>query len=115
MKAICENPTPPSKMKIRLAYTEGNVCKDTKNHELQIMFHLSTMRHRNNFYIFLSLTVKSENILLKIYCLLRLQSQKFILSSVQVLNSLSPSAVYWFSRLILSTVKLNGSSFTFLS
>ena len=27
--------TPPFKMEIRLVYTEGNVCKDTKNHELQ--------------------------------------------------------------------------------
>ena len=35
-KAICKNPTPRFKMKIRLVYTEGNVCKDTKNHELQI-------------------------------------------------------------------------------
>ena len=35
-KAICKNPTPRFKMKIRLIYTEGNVCKDTKNHELQI-------------------------------------------------------------------------------
>ena len=27
--------TTPFKMEIRLVYTEGNVCKDTKNHELQ--------------------------------------------------------------------------------
>ena len=27
--------TPLFKMEIRLIYTEGNVCKDTKNHELQ--------------------------------------------------------------------------------
>ena len=34
IKVICDNPTPPFKMEIRLVYTEGNVCKDTKNHEL---------------------------------------------------------------------------------
>ena len=27
--------TPPFQMEFRLVYTEGNVCKDTKNHELQ--------------------------------------------------------------------------------
>ena len=27
--------TRPFKMEIRLVYIEGNVCKDTKNHELQ--------------------------------------------------------------------------------
>ena len=27
--------TPPFKMEIRNIYIEGNVCKDTKNHELQ--------------------------------------------------------------------------------
>ena len=27
--------TPLFKMGVRLAYTESNVCKDTKNHELQ--------------------------------------------------------------------------------
>ena len=35
IKAICGNPTHPFKMEIRVVYTEGNVCKDTKNHELQ--------------------------------------------------------------------------------
>ena len=35
IEAICENLTPPFKMEIRFVYTEGNVCKDTKNHELQ--------------------------------------------------------------------------------
>ena len=27
--------TPPFKIEIRLVYTEGNVCRYTKNHELQ--------------------------------------------------------------------------------
>ena len=35
IKGICGNPTPAFKMEIRLVYTEGNACKDTKNHELQ--------------------------------------------------------------------------------
>ena len=35
IKAICGSPTLPFKMAIRLVYAEGNVCKDTKNHELQ--------------------------------------------------------------------------------
>ena len=35
IKAICGNPTPSLKMEIRLVYTEGDVCKDTKNNELQ--------------------------------------------------------------------------------
>ena len=35
IKAICGNPSPPFKMEIGLVYTEGNACKDTKNHELQ--------------------------------------------------------------------------------
>ena len=35
IKAIYGNPTLPFKMKIRFAYTEGNVFKDIKNHELQ--------------------------------------------------------------------------------
>ena len=26
---------PPFKMEIRIVYTEGNVCEDTKNHELE--------------------------------------------------------------------------------
>ena len=26
---------PPFKMEIRIVYTEGNVCKDTKNYELK--------------------------------------------------------------------------------
>ena len=26
---------PPFKMEIKILYTEGNVCKDTKNHKLQ--------------------------------------------------------------------------------
>ena len=43
------------------------------------MFHLSVMRRRNNFHIFLSLTAKPENKPLNIYYALRLQSQKFIL------------------------------------
>ena len=43
---------PPLRMEIRIVYTEGNVCKDTKNHELQKMFHLSTMERRNYFRIF---------------------------------------------------------------
>ena len=30
LKAICRNSTPSFKMKIRLVYTKGNVCKDTK-------------------------------------------------------------------------------------
>ena len=29
------NTTTPFKMEIRLVYTDGNVCKDAKNHELQ--------------------------------------------------------------------------------
>ena len=46
-------------MEIKLAYTEGDVCKDTKNHaELNCsMFQLATMAYRNHFHIFLSLTV----------------------------------------------------------
>ena len=35
IKAICGSPTLPFKMAIRLVYAEGNVFKDTKNHELQ--------------------------------------------------------------------------------
>ena len=34
-KTICGNSTPPFKMEIALVYSEGNVCKDTKDHELQ--------------------------------------------------------------------------------
>ena len=35
IKAICGNPILLFEMEIRLVYTEGNVYKDTKNHELQ--------------------------------------------------------------------------------
>ena len=35
IKAIYGNTTAPFKMEIRLVYTEENVSKDTKNHELQ--------------------------------------------------------------------------------
>ena len=35
IKAICENPTPSFKIEISLVDTERNVCKDTKNHDLQ--------------------------------------------------------------------------------
>ena len=34
IKTICRNPTLPFEMESRLVYTEGNVCKDIKNHEL---------------------------------------------------------------------------------
>ena len=34
-KAICGNPNPPFKMEFRFVHKDGNVCKDTKNHELQ--------------------------------------------------------------------------------
>ena len=59
---------PPFKMEIRIVYTEGNVCKDTKNHELQKNNStFSTMERRNHFRIFLSLAVNCENKLLKVY------------------------------------------------
>ena len=32
IKDIWGNPIPPYKMEIRLVHTEGNVCKDTRNH-----------------------------------------------------------------------------------
>ena len=32
---ICGNHALPFKMEIKLVYTERDVCKDTKNHELQ--------------------------------------------------------------------------------
>ena len=35
IKAICGNPTLSFKMEVRLVYTEGSLCKDTKNHEVQ--------------------------------------------------------------------------------
>ena len=35
IKAILGNSTLPFKIEIKLVYTEGDVCKDTKNHELQ--------------------------------------------------------------------------------
>ena len=31
IKAICGNSTIPFKIKIKLVYTEGDVCKDTKS------------------------------------------------------------------------------------
>ena len=60
IKAICESPTPPFKMKIRLVYTKG-MCVN-----------LSAMGRRNNFYMFLSFTVNSENKLIKFCNVLRL-------------------------------------------
>lgn len=64
------------------------------------MFHLSAMKRRNNFKLFFGLTVDCENKLLK--KLLRSEATfakiyfTKISSSVKVLDSLSPSAVYWF-------------------
>ena len=41
------------------------------------IFQLATMRRRNHFPIFLSLAVKCENKLLKVYCVSKLYLQKF--------------------------------------
>ena len=69
---------------------------------------LFAMKRRNNFHICLSLAVTCENKLLKIYCVLSLQLQNFFSPNlVQDLDSFSPSAVYWFWRLKLPTLKLN--------
>ena len=35
IKAIFESPTPPFQMKIRLVYTEGNVCNDQEKATLK--------------------------------------------------------------------------------
>ena len=35
VKLTYADTAPSFKMEIRIVYSEGNVCKDTKNHELQ--------------------------------------------------------------------------------
>ena len=50
---------------MRLAHFRfASVCKDTKNHKLQKLEHvyLFCLRHRNNFHIFLSLTVNCDSL-----------------------------------------------------
>ena len=35
VELVYTDTSPPFKMEIRIVYTEANVCKDTKNHEVQ--------------------------------------------------------------------------------
>ena len=58
---------PPFKMEIKIVYTEGNACKDTKNHELQKNNSTFSTMEQNHFRIFLSLVLNCENKLLKVY------------------------------------------------
>ena len=54
IKVICGNTTLPFKIEIRVVYSEGNMCKDTKNHELQkincSIFQLASTGSRNQFH-----------------------------------------------------------------
>ena len=97
VRTFCENPTPPSKMENRLVYTKGNVIKGTRIMDckakwngfrdlVQLVQFKEREKHPWRSVTFskvvcftVTLTVTCENKLLKIYIVLRLKSQKFIL------------------------------------